>query len=418
MYFQEKDFTIDTLPAALHQRCVDWQKRYFPEYDYLVGNWSKHYKHTPFQLVAKLSPLPTDEITVGRMKGRKRFAKAGELDDEMIQATAKIIKAQCSTELGSIQQHRGSLQKSQDPKLQFDILRVMAEEFRHAYQMLYVLASDDWSRVGKDIASETMDHLLSMETGGHVLDAFNLYFDSFVDNISFCSIIDRVGKYQLEMQTVFSYSPMARSMFPMLYEEAFHMATGVNPQRQWVKDWLADRGNVSVETLQKHINKWVPRGMEMFGDERGGKTVVDFGFKDKLNGDAMMEYHREVKSELIDSLNWEILKAKVRKDLPRDEAVKHADRILATGESWKGVKPEELVFLPSEKFYRRRGVHEFEMYDLRGNPIPTPKAWLHYLRTHLPEPYVSGPDFKKYVENFTAKQAGKDVHEEGLPFYG
>ena len=417
MYFQEKDFEIDTLPPHLHARIVDWQKRYFPEYDFLVENWSKHYRQTPFRLVSKLSPLEHDEIVCGKLKGRKRFTKAAELDDEMIAASAKIIKAQCSTELGSIQQHRGSLQKSQDPKLQFDILRVMAEEFRHAYQMLYVLAADDWSRVGKDIASETMDHLLSMETGGHVLDAFNLYFDSFIDNISFCSIIDRVGKYQLEMQTVFSYAPMARSMYPMLYEEAFHMSAGVNPQRQWVRDWLADTGNVSIETLQKHINKWVPRGLEMFGDERGGKTVVEFGFKDKVNGVAMKEYHEEIKRELVDSLNWEAIQAKCGKT-PREQAVAMADRILATGEPEKGVRRDELVYLPSDKFYRRRGTYEFGMFDVNGNPISNEKEWLGYLRRHLPEAYISGPDFKNYLANFAAKRAGKEVTETGLPFYG
>ncbi len=417
MYFQEKDFEIGTLPPKLHNRIVDWQKKYFPEYDFLVDNWTKHYRHTPFRLISKLSPLPTDEVVCGKLKGKKRLAKAADLDDEMIQASAKIIKAQCSTELGSIQQHRGSLQKAQDPKLQFDVLRVMAEEFRHAYQMLYVLASDDWSRVGKDIASETMDHLLSMETGGHVLDAFNLYFDSFVDNISFCSIIDRVGKYQLEMQTVFSYAPMARSMFPMLYEEAFHMSTGVNPQRVWMRDWLADKGNVSIETIQKHINKWVPRGLEMFGDERGGKSVMEFGFKDKLNGDAMKEYHDEIKRELIDTLNVEVVGIKAGK-MPREEAIALADRVLATGNPEKGVKPEELVYLPSDKFYRRRGLYEFGMFDVKGNPIKDEKQWLAYLRRHLPEPYIAGPDFKKYLENFAAKKAGMQVDESGLPFYG
>jgi 1,2-phenylacetyl-CoA epoxidase catalytic subunit len=391
---------------------VDWQKKYFPELDFMLENWAKHYRVEPFRLTAKLGPLKSETIEVGKLAGRPKFRRAAELDDEMILQSAKIIKAQCSTELGSIQQHRGSLQKAQDPNQQFDVLRVMAEEFRHAYQMMYVLASDDWSKVGKDIAGETMDSLLGMETGEHVLDAFNLYFDSFVDNSTFCSIIDRVGKYQLEMQTVFSYAPMARSMGPMLAEEAFHMASGVNAVRKWAAAAARDEGNISIPCIQRHINKWVPRGLEMFGDERGGKSAVQFGFKDLLNGEALSRYYDEIRIELIDTLNWEILRARDPK-ISRAEAPEIAGRIQAGG-----AKGPELLYLPSEKFYRRRGIYEFQMFDPQGNPVKDEKAYLHLLRESLPESYVSGPDFKRYVDHLNEKRAGKEVHEEGLPFYG
>lgn len=406
------------LPERLHKRMVDWQKRYFPELDYLEKNWSKFFpRHEPFRLMAKLGPLKSEKIEVGALAGQSKFGRTSDLNDEMIIQSAKIIKAQCSTELGSIQQHRGSLQKSQDPKAQFDVLRVMAEEYRHAYQMMFVLAADDWSRVGKDIASETMDHLLSMETGDHVLDAFNLYFDSFVDNSTFCAIIDRVGKYQLEMQSVFSYAPMAQSMGPMLAEEAFHLASGVNAVRRWAFAASRGEGNVSIPTIQRHINKWVPRGLEMFGDERGGRSAMEFGFKDLLNGEAMRRYHEEIKVELIDTLNWEILRAREPK-IGRAEAPEIADRVRATGRSEHGVRPEDLVYLPSEKYFRRRGLYEFQMFDPHGTPMTDAKQYLDTLRASLPEAYVSGPDFLRYRTNLEAKLAGKDVKEEGLPFYG
>ena len=73
-----------------------------------------------------------------------------------------------------------------------------------------------------------------MNTGSHVLGAFNIDFDSFVDNVVFCALIDRVGKYQLAMQKISAYQPMAESMPQMLREEAFHLAAGVVPMRRWV----------------------------------------------------------------------------------------------------------------------------------------------------------------------------------------
>lgn len=415
----ESEFEIHTLPEKLHNRIVDWQRKNFSdEYDYLLRRWGEYYRaQEPFRLVAKLGPLRSPSVEVGKFKGRPRFQKAQELDDEMILQTAKIIKAQCSTELGSIQQHRQSLYKAQDPRMQFNMMRIMAEEFRHAYQMLYVLASDDWTKVGKDIAQETAESLLSMQTGDHVLDAFNLFFDSFVDNVAFTSIIDRVGKYQLEMQLTFSYAPMARSMGPMLYEEAFHMASGVNPMRVWAADAARGTGNVSTEMLQRHINKWVPRGLEMFGDERGGRSVVEFGFKDRMNGDAASQYHDEIKVELVDPMNFEVLRVFDPK-ISREEAPGVADRVLETGVPHQGCRPEHLVYRPSSAFFRRRGVHAFKTNDVRGNPMGKIDDYLPYLRKHLPDAYITGPDFRVYVENLKAAQAGKDVKEEGLPFYG
>jgi 1,2-phenylacetyl-CoA epoxidase catalytic subunit len=414
----EKSFEIHTLPEKLHARILDWQRKNFPEeFDYLQKHWSEFYRQEPFRLVAKLGPLRSPTIEVGKFQGRPRFLRASELDEEMILQTAKIIKAQCSTELGSIQQHRESIQKSQDPTLQFNVLRIMAEEFRHAYQMLYVLAQDDWTKVGKDVAEETAESLLSMRTGKHVLDAFNLFFDSFVDNIVFCAVIDRVGKYQLEMQQTFSYAPMARSMGPMLYEEAFHVASGINPMRKWAQEAARGEGNVSTDMLQKHLNKWVPRGLEMFGDERGGKTVFDFGFKDRLNQQAQEQYVQEIKVEVIDPLNFEVLRV-FDPSMSREEAPGVADRVLQAGEPWKGCPRDRLFFAPSPAFFRRRGVHAFETVDVGGQRLRDLEEYLSYLRKNLPDAYITGPDFGVYVLNLKAKLAGMDVKEEGLPFYG
>ncbi len=414
----EKDFEVRQLPDFLHNRLLDWQRRNFPdEYGYLMRRWPDFYRaQSPFRLVAKLGPLRSEMIEVGRFQGRPRFHRASELDAEMIVQTAKIIKAQCSTELGSIQQHRESILKAQDPKMQFDMMRIMAEEFRHAYQMLFVLADDDWG-VGKDLAAETVESLLGMRTGDHVLDAFNLFFDSFVDNVAFTAIIDRVGKYQLDMQLTFSYAPMARSMSPMLYEEAFHIASGVNPLRQWAVEGARGEGNVSTELIQQHLNKWVPRGLEMFGDERGGKTVVDFGFKDKTNREAAEVYHQELKVELVDTLNYEVLRL-FDAAVDRLAAPVIADRVLGTGEAWKGCRPDQLFLRPAASFFRRRGGHAFEMNDVRGKPFAKDEDYLSYLRRNLPDGYITGPDFKVYGDNLKAKREGKDVQEGGLPFYG
>src|SRR5438093_1047837 len=160
----------------------------------------------------------------------------------------------------------------------------MAEELRHGYQMLHLLLSKDWSHVSGGVTGEQMvEEILSMTTGNHVLDAFNLDYDSFMDNIAFAAIIDRVGKYQLTMQKVCAYKPMADSMPPMLREEAFHLAAGVIPLRRFAE--RAGKGDplANLTLVQHAVNKWFPRGLEMFGDERGGQKNIQYGFKDMSN---------------------------------------------------------------------------------------------------------------------------------------
>jgi benzoyl-CoA 2,3-dioxygenase component B len=290
-------YTTDTIAPQYHDALVAWQRKNFPEFTFLEENWSKYYNQTPFQLFAKIGKLNSEQINFGRMAGQPRFERAGDMVGNMFYSARDIVRAQASTELGSIQQHRLTLEEAPTDLMKMAVLRIMAEELRHAYQMFWVLAHDEtWKKPGHpDIAKETMDELLSMELGNHVLDAFNIPFTNFLDNVVFATVIDLVGKYQLEMQKVFSYAPMARSMGPMLSEEGFHIGSGRGFLKELALGATSDGGRYSIEDIQRALNAWIPRGMEMFGNERGGETAVSFGFKDRNNGTAQSEYYNEVR---------------------------------------------------------------------------------------------------------------------------
>src|SRR5437867_3457066 len=194
----------------------------------------------------------------------------------MFYTARDIVSAQASTELGSIQQHRLTLEEAPTDQMKISVLRIMAEELRHAYQMFWVFDHDTtWRKPGHpDVAKETMDELLAMRLGNHVLDAFNIPFFNFLDNVVFATVIDLVGKYQLEMQKVFSYAPMARSMGPMLSEERYHIGSGRGFLKELAIGAANNSGRYSTEDIQKALNSWIPRGLEMFGNERGGETAM------------------------------------------------------------------------------------------------------------------------------------------------
>jgi benzoyl-CoA 2,3-dioxygenase component B len=406
-------YTTDTITPKYHQALVDWQKRNFPELEFLEKNWTKYYPtQTPYQLFAKIGKLSSDAILHGRMAGQPRFENAGDMVGNMFYTARDIIRAQASTELGSIQQHRLTLEEAPTDQTKVSILRIMAEELRHGYQMFWVFDHDTtWRKPGHpDVAKETMDELLSMQLGNHVLDAFNIPFFNFLDNVIFATVIDLVGKYQLEMQKVFSYAPMARSMSPMLSEEGYHIGSGRAFLKEMAVGATTDRGRYSIEDIQRSLNAWIPRGLEMFGNERGGETALAFGFKDRKNGTAQSEYHNEVR-EVLELVNVEVARAKV-KDITAPDARSLVREVQDTGETIQGVSAKDLLFVPDPKFFRHRGMDEiiFMPYDVYGNLITEDtnpirgEKYLAYLKGVLPDYYLSTKDFAKYREALLARE--------------
>src|SRR5437899_11834661 len=136
-------YTTETITPRYHQALLGWQAKNFPELDFLQNNWTKYYaSQTPFQLFAKIGKLNSDSIQFGRMAGQPRFEHAGEMVGNMFYSARDIIRAQASTELGSIQQHRLTLEEAPTDQMKISILRIMAEELRHVYQMIWVFDYD------------------------------------------------------------------------------------------------------------------------------------------------------------------------------------------------------------------------------------------------------------------------------------
>ena len=399
--------TTTTITPRYHDAIVEWQRRNFPELDILMTHWEDYFKGVPaFQLVAKIGDLKSDIVEVGQYSGKRRFECAKEMVGNAFFSARDIVRAQCSTELGSIQQHRLTLDRAVSDKGKFAVLRIRAEELRHAYQMFWVLDQDPtWKKPGLgDVAKQTIEELLSMELGGHVLDAFNIDFNDFLDNVTYATVIDLVGKYQLEMQQVFSYAPMARSMGPMLQEEAFHLGSGRKLLKEIGQMAARGEGDYSVGDVQRALNLWYPRGLEMFGNEHGGETAVTFGFKDKTNGAAQSEYIEEVRG-VVRNVNV----AMVQELLPgrsREEAHSLIDEIEQSGDVKEGIKPEDLLSLPDTKFFRKRGPEEiiFLPFDVRGQLLTedgttlSPDGYLDYLSTTLPSRFIGSREYNKYVD--------------------
>jgi benzoyl-CoA 2,3-epoxidase subunit B len=403
-----------TLEKKYHDAVEHWRRHNFKDYPSLLENWQKYFPtDEEFCLCAKMELGTSDTVSVGDFKGEKKRVKPDELTEEQAKHLLGIIKAQASTEFGSIQQHAGTLERATDDQDRYWVLRVMAEELRHGYQMLHLLLTEDWSHVSGGVTGEQMvEEILSMQTGSHVLDAFNLDYDSFIDNITFAACIDRVGKYQLTMQKICAYKPMADSMPPMLREEAFHLAAGVVPMRRWAQKAAQGDPLISMEMIQHAINKWVPRGLEMFGDERGGDTNVKFGFKDLKNGEASDQYHAEL-VKMVRDINSRFMRARFP-ELTAEAAETALAGLEQTRGSFRGVKFEDLLRVPDKRFFRRKGIHAFEMVGVDGQEFTDANEYLRHLAANLNDGYIASRDMRNYADALRQVGAGEITRDDAV----
>lgn len=388
---------IRMLPKAYHGAVEHWQRHNFPEFPRLAERWTEYFpKDAEFCLCARLEQGMPDTNQVGEKKGAPKAQTPRELDREAAEQLLMIIRAQASTEFGSIQQHHGTFERANDPQDQTWVLRVMAEELRHGYQMIHLLTSADWSSVTDQKPADMVEEILSMQTGSHVLAAFNLEYDSFGDSIAFAAFIDRVGKYQLTMQRVNTYAPMAASMPPMLREEAFHLAAGVIPMRRWMEAAARDRNaTMDVATIQRMIAKWFARGLEMFGDERGGATNVKLGLKDMANREAQDLYVIECE-KMLDDINQRFVRTRLA-HLSREDADAAYARI-KRGEAVEGLTRDDVLRLPDRRFFRRRGEPAFQMIGHDGETFADVEDYVSHTLARLPEAYRASVDVKHWIE--------------------
>jgi 1,2-phenylacetyl-CoA epoxidase catalytic subunit len=384
------------LGQKYHDAILEWQKKNFSDLDLLDKYWDKHFPNDEkFELCAKINKVRNEKILQGKYAGQKKFSRAKEMKGSMLYQALRIIKAQCSTELGSIQQHAETVNASHSDYTKFSVMRIMAEELRHAYQMFWVLSHDEsWASTGdKKITDNLMDELLEMSTGGHVLDAFNIEFTDALDNIAFACFIDRVGKFQLTMQEEFAYEPMSASMKPMLVEEAFHLKTGWEVLREIAISAALGQSSWSLDDIQKKINIWYPRALEMFGNSEGGESNLQFSFKTISNREAIHGYISEVES-LMQRMNVQILMA-VNPGLSKEEAR-------------RSLEQSSPLYLPSEKFLRIRSTLEdnraHQVYDVKGKKIGI-ERYADYLKTVLPINFFS----TEFCKNYMARTLGSPL---------
>jgi benzoyl-CoA 2,3-epoxidase subunit B len=307
---------------------------------------------------------PHGEIEFGEFKGRKKWEKLLEVPtQEMRDALMHLIVYQGDTEFASTEQQRGLLQSAPSEYDRQCLLRVMREEQRHGWQMCHVLVTN-FGDSGKLEARKLLERRAYQ--GTRLLGAFNQPMEHFLEFFVYTCFIDRDGKYQLTMLQHSGFAPLARSMGPMLKEEAFHLFTGQSGLSRVLR-----AGKIPIDIVQKYLNKWISTGQDLLGKDRSSSAnrFYRWGFKgrfdennavgapkdlDCINEESRAHYYQEC-SNIIDILNQQIAADQAR------------------------------LRAPDPKFNRQIGQFAGKTFSIEGDLLSEAEYRKH-LKTVLPQP--------------------------------
>jgi hypothetical protein len=150
----------------------------------------------------------------------------------------------------------------------------------------------------------------------------------------------------------------------------------------------------------------------MFGDERGGGKNLSFGFKDMKNREALDMYVEEV-GRMIRDINMRFLRARFP-GYAIEKCEQVLDDLIQTRGKHEGVGYDDLIHLPDNRFFRRKGENAWKMIGVDGESFDDMKTWMTYLSKRLPEPYMASWDLKMYAQTLGKVIAGEYTVEEGV----
>ncbi|RMG13515.1 MAG: benzoyl-CoA 2,3-epoxidase subunit BoxB [Deltaproteobacteria bacterium] len=219
-------------------------------------------------------PEPDRRIPFGDHYGEPVWQ---EVPGEHRNALRRLIVTQGDTEPASVEQQR-MLGKSAPSLYDLrNLFQVNVEEGRHLWAMVYLLHTY-FGRDGREEAEALLERRSGDADKPRILGAFNEPITDWLDFFMFTMFTDRDGKYQLLSLAESGFDPLSRSCTFMLTEEAHHMFvgdTGINRIVQRTCELMKadpnedvrDQGGIPLDMIQRHLNFWFTRSLDLFGGE-------------------------------------------------------------------------------------------------------------------------------------------------------
>lgn len=224
------------------------------------------------------------------------------LPDEYTQLLVRLIRLQADGEIAAPQVYLNDwCLRAPTAFDQMMIARIASQELDHYRKFANVLS---------DIAIDISD-LMTVTPEQRKVSALNHRIESWPDLAAFYFLIDRVGAFQGEELTTCSYGPVARVMPKIMQEELTHVAFGALHVKK-----LADDPR-RHEEMQAAIDRWFPRGLDMFGRSHSARAAryVHWGLKRRSNEALRDAWLAEV-SELLTEMGLRVPSPDAMREFP------------------------------------------------------------------------------------------------------
>jgi len=216
-----------------------------------------------------------------------------KMDAEYRDLLGRVVTIQADCEIGGPHLYVKDILPSAPSQVdQLVVARTAAEEMDHFRKM---------ARVAGDIGVD-VSFVLSWPNQKRYLDAFRGIIKTWEDFAVFGFLIDRVGRYQLEEFFGCTYKPLERILPQIIKEEVGHIGYGESKTAE-----LAARGDETREKVQRALNFWYVKALDMFGrsDSTRDQRYVFWGLKRRTNAQARQEFMQEV-NPLIEKMGLKI----------------------------------------------------------------------------------------------------------------
>jgi benzoyl-CoA 2,3-dioxygenase component B len=353
-----------------------------------------------------------------------------EVPGEFRNQLRRLIVTQGDTEPASVEQQRWLGHRCPSLYDLRNLFQVNVEEGRHLWAMVYLLHSY-FGRDGRDEAEELLDRQSGNRDKPRILEAFNDPIENWLDFFMFTMFTDRDGKSQLLSLSESSLDPLSRTTRFMLTEEAHHMfvgETGVGrilertcqlmKQTGFSED-VRQIGGIDLPTIQKHINLWFSRSLDLHGNEISNNAAAYFanGLKGRAQeakwDDHVVSADRHYELEVLaeDSIG--------RTKIPMRQAMNEVLRDWYVGDCQAGVDRWNKILerhgladrlrLPDRKFNREIGMFSNTHFDPNGTRLSEEEwerrkdEWLpaqrdrDYLLSIMAEPVYEPGIYANYI---------------------
>lgn len=210
-----------------------------------------------------------------------------KLDPEFQELLKRVLAIQADCEIGGPHLYvKDMLPAAPSRADQIMVARTAAEEMDH-FRKIARLAGE----IGLDVS-----YVLSWPNQKRYVEAFRGQIRTWEDFAIFGYLIDRVGRYQLEEFIDCAYQPLARIIPQVIKEEIGHVGYGGSKAAE-----LAARGDEGRERLQRAVDFWYPKALDMFGrsESKRSERYRYWGLKRRSNEQARSEYIKEVNPLIV-----------------------------------------------------------------------------------------------------------------------